>query len=153
MRKLILTLGRLSFALAFSTTSFAQGVQVITGPSMSLDKDVHDYGKIKKDSDGACFFTITNSGTEPLLITNAKGSCGCTVPSWPREAIAPGESAKMKVTYKTNRVGPINKTVTITSNSSTGTTKVVRIKGEVLKPVAEDGAPVIKKATSPMLKN
>ena len=51
MRKLILTLGLLSFVLAFSTISFAQGVQVITGPSMSLDKDVHDYGKIKKDSE------------------------------------------------------------------------------------------------------
>jgi hypothetical protein len=153
MKIIILSLGLLSFVFAFATTSVAQGTQIVTGPSLSLDKNVHDYGKIKKNSDGACFFTITNSGTEPLLITNAKGSCGCTVPSWPREAIAPGETAKMKVTYATNRVGPINKTVTITSNSSTGTTKVVRIQGEVLKPVAEDGAPVIKKAKSPMLKS
>jgi len=144
MKKIILAFGLLSFVFSNTTTSFAQGTQIVTGPSMSLDKDVHNYGKIKKDSDGACYFTITNDGTEPLLITNAKGSCGCTVPSWPREAIAPGDSAKMKVTYKTNRVGPINKTVTITSNSTTGARKVVRIKGEVLKPVPEDGAPVIK---------
>jgi len=66
MKKLILTLGLLSFVLAFATTSFSQGTQVITGPSMSLDKDVHNYGKIKKNSDGACFFTISNTGTEPL---------------------------------------------------------------------------------------
>ena len=155
MKKLILSLGLLSSVLAFTSNTFAQeqkSAQLVTGPSMSIDKDVHDYGKIQKNADGACFFTITNSGTEPLLITNAKGSCGCTVPSWPREAIAPGETAKMKVTYATNRVGPINKTVTITSNSTTGKTKVVRIKGEVLKPVAEDGAPVIK-TKSPMLKS
>ncbi|MEN8928716.1 MAG: DUF1573 domain-containing protein [Flavobacteriales bacterium] len=151
MKKLILTLGLLSFVAVFTTASFAQGTQLVTGPSLSVDKDVHDYGKIKKNADGACYFTISNTGTEPLLITNAKGSCGCTVPNWPREAIAPGESAKMKVTYATNRVGPINKTVTITSNSTSGPRKVVRIKGEVLKPAAEDGAPVIKKAKSPML--
>lgn len=153
MKKLILTLGLLSFVAVFTTTTYAQGTELVTGPSLSLDKDVHNYGKIKKNADGACFFTITNSGTEPLLITNAKGSCGCTVPNWPKEAIAPGDSAQMKVTYATNRVGPINKTVTITSNSSNGKTKVVRIKGEVLKPAPEDGAPVIKKAKSPMLKS
>ncbi len=72
------------------------------------------------------------------------------MPSWPKEPIIPGESAKMKVTYATNRVGPINKSVTITSNSADGKVKMVKIKGEVLKPAPEDGAPVIKQK-SPML--
>ena len=134
MRKLILTLGLLSFVLAFSTISFAQGVQVITGPSMSLDKDVHDYGKIKKDSDGACFFTITNSGTEPLLITNAKGSCGCTVPEWPKTPIANGEEAAIKVTFNSaGKSGKQNKTVTLVTNAIPNT-KVITINGNVIVP-------------------
>ena len=152
MKKLIISLGILGFIVAFTSNVMAQGTALVTGPKLSLDKDVHDYGKIKKDADGSCYFTITNTGTEPLVISNAKGSCGCTVPDWPKEAIAPGDSARMKVTYATNRVGLINKTVTITSNSSDGAVKTVRIKGEVLKPAAEDGAPVNKKS-SPMLKS
>ena len=151
MKKLILSLGILSLLIGFAANSFAQGTPFVTGPQLSIDKDVHDYGKIKKDADGSCYFTITNTGTEPLVISNAKGSCGCTVPDWPREAIAPGETAKMKVTYATNRVGLINKTVTITSNSASGATKTVRIKGEVLKPASEDGAPIQQK--SPMMKS
>ena len=113
------------------------------GPSISVDKEVHDYGKIEKGANGDCFFTITNTGTEPLVITKAKGSCGCTVPKWPKEAIAPGKSAQMKVTYATNRVGRINKTVTITSNAKNTPVKVVKIAGEVLQPAPEDGAPVL----------
>jgi hypothetical protein len=140
----------LGTVFTMNTTSVAQGTAFVQGPKISIDKEVHDYGKIKKGSDGSCFFTITNLGTEPLLISNAKGSCGCTVPVWPREPIAPGETAKIKVTYATDRVGPINKSVTITSNSVTEKTKVVRIAGEVLPPAPEDGAPVVKKK-SPML--
>jgi len=154
MKKTILYIGiALAAVLTLNTTAFAQqGTAFVKGATLSLDKEVHDYGKIKKGADGSCFFTITNSGTEPLLISNAKGSCGCTVPDWPREPIAPGETAKMKVTYATNRVGPINKSVTITSNSTDGKVKVVRIAGEVLAPAPEDGAPVLKKK-SPMLNN
>lgn len=153
MKKILLYLGLLVGAFGLTANITAQeGTAFVKGPKLTLDKEVHDYGKIKKGANGDCFFTITNSGTEPLIISNAKGSCGCTVPDWPREPIAPGESAKMKVTYATNRVGPINKSVTITSNSVDGKVKMVRIKGEVLKPAPEDGAPVVKKK-SPMLKN
>lgn len=152
MKKLILSLGILSLLIGFTANSFAQGTPLVTGAQLSIDKEIHDYGKIKKDVNGDCYFTIVNTGNEPLVISNAKGSCGCTVPDWPREAIAPGDTAQMKVTYATNRVGLINKTVTITSNSSDGASKTVRIKGEVLKPEAQDGAPVLEKK-SPMLNN
>jgi len=122
---LVLTIA-LFLAAAFTMTVSAQ--------ELSLDKEVHDYGNVAKGGDGSCYFTITNTGTEPLTITRAKGSCGCTVPDWPREAIAPGESAKMKVTYDTKRPGRINKSVTITSNAKATPTKVVRIKGNVTVP-------------------
>jgi len=120
----------LTFAfLLVASFSFAQAIN--NGPSMSLNKDVHDYGTIKKNGNGTATFTITNNATAPLIIENAKGSCGCTVPDWPRKPIAPGQSEEMIVKYDTKRVGPINKSVTIYSNDPENATKVVRIKGTV----------------------
>jgi hypothetical protein len=136
MKKLVLSFGMMLVAMFAVNTTIAQAEVKMSGPELSVDKDVHDYGQIAKDANGDSFFTITNTGNEPLTITTAKGSCGCTVPDWPREPIAPGKSAKMKVTYATNRVGKINKSVTITSNATNAPTKVVRIKGEVLAPAA-----------------
>lgn len=150
MKRIILYISLAVASMGLTSLSFGQAAEFVQGAKLSLDKEVHDYGKIKKGADGSCYFTITNTGSEPLTITNAQGSCGCTVPSWPKEPIIPGESAKMKVTYATNRVGPINKSVTITSNSVDGKVKMVKIKGEVLKPAPEDGAPVLNKK-SPML--
>ncbi len=150
MKRIILYISLAVASMGLTSLSFGQAAEFVQGAKLSLDKEVHDYGKIKKGADGSCYFTITNTGSEPLTITNAQGSCGCTVPSWPKEPIIPGESAKMKVTYATNRVGPINKSVTITSNSVDGKVKTVKIKGEVLKPAPEDGAPVLNKK-SPML--
>ena len=68
---------------------------------ISVDKDVHDYGTIEQGANGECVFTVTNTGTEPLIISLCKGSCGCTVPVCPTEPIAPGASAKITVKYNT----------------------------------------------------
>jgi hypothetical protein len=133
MKNLSLSLGLFlvaAFSMNFVSTANSEDT-ALAGAEIALDKDVHDYGTIAKGSDGSCYFTITNNGDAPLTITRAKGSCGCTVPDWPREPIAPGQSAKMKVTYDTNRPGPINKSVTITSNATNAPTKIVRIKGNV----------------------
>ena len=62
---------------------------------------------------------FTNTGKEPLIIEKAKGSCGCTVPEWPKEPIAPGETAVIKINYDEKRVGPYTKSITITSNAKT----------------------------------
>ncbi len=99
-------------------------------PKIAFEKKEHDFGTIEKGGDGTYEFVFTNTGKEPLFISNAKGSCGCTVPEWPREPIAPGESGVIKVKYDTKRVGPFNKSVTITSNADKPTT-VIRIKGKV----------------------
>ena len=101
------------------------------GPSISLDKDVHDYGTITQGADGGCQFTVTNDGTEPLIISRCKGSCGCTVPKCDKDPIMPGATSVINVRYDTKRIGPINKSVTITSNASNEPTKVIRIKGKV----------------------
>lgn len=103
------------------------------GPIFKFDHETIDYGKIEKGSNGERVFVFTNVGTEPLIIENVKGSCGCTVPTKPEEAILPGQKGEIKVKYDTKRVGGFSKTVTIVSNA-TEARKVVRIKGLVEKP-------------------
>ena len=111
----------------------AKGVvaQKVQGPGMSFTTDVIDYGTIEHKADGAREFVFTNNGTEPLIIMNAQGSCGCTVPTWPKEPIAPGAKAVIGVKYATDRVGPFTKTITLISNSKDTPSKVLTIKGTV----------------------
>jgi len=115
--------------------------QIETGPKIEFSKETHDYGTVKYGADGSCTFEFKNTGNEPLIISNAKGSCGCTVPDWPKEPIAPGAKGTITVKYDTKRPGAINKSVTITSNAVNEPTKVIRIKGNVL-PAPEGAAPV-----------
>ena len=75
-------------------------------------------------------FKFTNTGKEPLIISDAKGSCGCTTPNWPKEPIRPGETGVIKVKYATDRIGAFEKTITLTSNADTPS-KVIKIKGVV----------------------
>ncbi|MEQ8324624.1 MAG: DUF1573 domain-containing protein [Vicingaceae bacterium] len=117
---------------AFGQTESIQ-VENPNAPEISFETEVINYGDIEKGADGVREFKFTNVGKSPLIISNARGSCGCTVPTWPKEPIKPGESSVIKVKYDTNRPGPINKSVTITSNAKTPT-KVLRIKGNVQVP-------------------
>jgi hypothetical protein len=120
-----------TFILAFGLCAFAYSQEVANGPVISLDKTTHDYGTIIQGGDGACEFTVTNTGTEPLIISRCKGSCGCTVPKCDKDPIMSGATSSISVKYDTKRIGPINKSVTITSNASNEPTKVIRIKGRV----------------------
>jgi hypothetical protein len=110
-----------------STTSFALAQ---TSALIRFEKEVHDYGTISQGADGGTEFVFTNAGKEPLVITNATGSCGCTVPEWPKEPLAPGKKASIKVMYDTKRIGNFQKTVTVTSNGSAEPV-VLTIKGLV----------------------
>ncbi|MEC7263216.1 MAG: DUF1573 domain-containing protein [Bacteroidota bacterium] len=94
-----------------------------------------DYGEIEKGSDGVRVFEFTNTGTAPLVISDVRSSCGCTIPKKPEEPIMPGKTGKIEVKYDTNRVGPIRKAITVTSNADTPT-KVLKIKGEIKGPGA-----------------
>lgn len=131
-------------------TAFLLGIVVnaqIKGAEISVDKEVHDFGTVKQNDLTECYFTITNTGDESLVLADVKGSCQCTVPEWPKSDIKPGETAKIKVKYNSNRTGPINKTVTITSNSKENPTLTVRIKGTV-ETVADSGNPVREKTST-----
>lgn len=135
-----------------AVSGFSQEAKPVTGgPQLTVDKEVHDYGTIKEGANGTSEFKLTNTGTEPLIISRAKGSCGCTVPEWPKEPIMPGASASMTVKYDTKRVGPINKSVTISSNATNAESKVVRIKGNVIASENAADAPVKKESMAPMV--
>ena len=120
--------------------------QAVNGPKMEFETSVMDYGLIEHNSDGNREFILTNTGNAPLIISNAKGSCGCTVPTWPKAPIAPGESASIGVKYSTNRIGKFTKTITLTTNAEEKT-KILTIKGEVKKPVEAPAAPTKPKSS------
>lgn len=139
MKTALLTLV-LTFAAMISANSFfAQPVDQQNGAIIEFTKEVHDYGTIKNGANGTCTFEFYNKGTGPLILADVKGSCQCTVPEWPKEPIAPGEKGTITVKYNTKNAGPINKSVTITSNAVNEPVKVLRIKGNVLAPA--DGTP------------
>lgn len=92
----------------------------------------HDFGTIK-ESDGKVThtFEVSNSGDMPLVITRVIASCGCTTPEWPKEPIAPGKKAQIKVTFDpSGRPGPFTKTISVYSNGKTGSF-IMNIRGEV----------------------
>lgn len=102
--------------------------------SIKFGEEVHDFGTVEVESENLYSFTFTNTGAEPLKITNAKGSCGCTVPNWPKEAIMPGQSGTIDVKFTPNAAQagqPIEKVVTVTANTSPENT-MVRIKANVV---------------------
>lgn len=110
---------------------------------ISFEKETHDYGTIEQGANGVYEFKFTNTGKEPLVISNCKGSCGCTVPNWPKEPIKPGATSAIKVSYDTKRIGQFNKTVTISSNAKTST-KTISIKGVVNAKPEEETFPAKK---------
>lgn len=104
----------------------------VAGAGMVYITETIDYGTIAQNADGNRKFEFTNNGSKPLIITNATGSCGCTVPTFPKEPILPGAKGVIGVKYATDRVGAFTKTVTITSNAEGNPSKVLTIKGNVL---------------------
>jgi len=91
----------------------------------------HDFGKLVKGKPVSTEFDFVNNGSVPLIITEAKGSCGCTVTDFPKDPIAPGKSGKIKATYNAANQGAFSKTITVSANTAAGKT-VLTIKGEVL---------------------
>lgn len=142
MKKLFSLLAMVAFVATFS---FAQDDAAtdapVEGPKMEFDSKEVDYGTIEQGSEPLRVFTFENMGTEPLLIKNAKGSCGCTVPKWPKEPILPGEKSAIEVRYDTNRVGPFTKRVTLTTNENEENSVVLTIKGKVEKKAVEPSVP------------
>jgi len=101
--------------------------------TVSWDKEEHDFGNINEGDKVNTSFTFTNTGNEPLIISSAKGSCGCTVPKWPKEPIAPGGTGSIDVEFNSkNKPGRQTKTVTIQANTDPNPIRL-KIKAEVAK--------------------
>jgi hypothetical protein len=134
----IAVLAIMTFTISCSQTSKAENTVDIDakGPSIEFKDLVHNYGTITQGDNGTCEFSFKNTGTEPLILQNVRSSCGCTIPSWPKEAIAPGKSNSIVVKYDTRKIGPISKTITVTSNGSEQPI-ILRIKGKIEPKPAE----------------
>jgi hypothetical protein len=118
-----------------STTTTTVKPKNNKAPVIKFEKLEHDYGTIQQDANGDCEFKFKNVGKEPLVLSNVISSCGCTIPSWPKEPILPGKSASIKIHYDSHRVGTISKTITVLSNA-TEERVILTIKGNILaKPV------------------
>jgi hypothetical protein len=120
------------FILLFTCSAIILHAQHIqqAQDSIIFEKLIHDYGTIVQGGDGYCEFEFTNKGINPLILSNISASCGCTVPEWPREPIAPGKTGVIKVKYNTNVIGAFNKSITVNSNANNSLV-VLRIKGNV----------------------
>jgi hypothetical protein len=137
MKRVLLTFG---IAAMMGFASLAQDASTPAAdnpnaPVIMFEKTTHDYGTVVKGGDGACEFKFKNTGIEPLILSNVTTSCGCTVPEWPREPLLKGKSSSIKVKYDTNRVGQINKYITVLSNAKTGSVQLHIIGNVVEAPV------------------
>ncbi len=127
------------FSFLFLLALAAGAAKAQNGPVMTFEKTEIDYGNVVQAGDGVRIFKFKNTGTEPLIIKNARGSCGCTVPKWPSEPIKPGQSASIEVKYDSNRLGSFSKTVTVETNEEVGK-HVLTIKGNIYEKKFENAS-------------
>ena len=153
MKKATMTL----FALAICGAAFAQTNQQVAPPpppppaaaaktvdpsagKFKFKEETHDYGEVPEGPLAEYDFEFKNVGKKPIVISEAHGSCGCTVPKWPTEPVMPGKKGVIHVTYNTQgRQGPISKEVTINSNAQQSP-MVLHIRGTVKPKPAEPAA-------------
>ena len=131
---------------AKSATETKSVAPKLDGAGMVFETETIDYGTIEHNAEGTRKFVFTNNGNKPLIITNTQGSCGCTVPTTPKEPIAPGAKGVIGVHYATDRIGAFTKTVTVTSNAEGQPSKVLTIKGTILPDPTPAAAPAVPKS-------
>jgi hypothetical protein len=101
-------------------------------PAITFEEEFHDFGEVQEGAVVEHTFTFKNEGEGPLIISNAQGSCGCTVPDWPRQPIAPGQTGQIKVSFNSKgRAGRQDKRVTLTTNA-VPQSKVLNITSTVI---------------------
>ena len=125
MKKLILLCG-VVFLFAAITAFHAD-----EPAEFKFDKETHDFGKIPQGKPVSVDFKFTNTGTEPLIISNVESVCGCTVPKFTKTPVLKGQTGSITVTYNAAAIAPFSKGLTIRSNAKTPV-KVIYIKGEVI---------------------
>lgn len=121
-------------AIGHSASGYEQ-VDPDKRPAITFTEMEHNYGKVVQGTKVEHTFTFRNTGGSPLVLSDVRGSCGCTVgKDWPRKPIKPGEEASILVAFDTNgRSGLEHKTVTVVANTTPPTT-VLSLRGEVIGP-------------------
>lgn len=118
--------------------------QTIVFPSINFDKTLHDFGEIQNGTPVETVFSYTNSGRSPLVVTDIKSTCGCTVPQgWSKEPLMPGESSQFSVKFNGKGANKVSKTITLTTNTEKGREQV-RISA-FIKPDPNAAVPTVKK--------
>lgn len=135
MKKIVLLLAIFCSAVGISVAQTESKADVDL-PEITFKSTELDYGTLNKDADGTRHFEFTNTGKQPLVLTNVVASCGCTVVEWAKEPIKPGEKGSITVKYNTAIVGPFHKTIRVFSNSKVSPV-LLTIKGEI-KPLPEN---------------
>lgn len=150
MKKTVFFLGFVFAALLTAGVNNASA-QSPASPKISYTLDYVDFGEVEYGGPSERVWKFKNEGKEPLMITSAKGSCGCTVPDPPKEPIMPGKEGVIKIKYDTKRPGPIAKTVTLVTNEPEGSnTHVIKVKGNVKNAPENNGMPVNEKTGAPV---
>ena len=121
-----------------NNSATASGEENIPVSAIKFDQDTFNFGTVMEGERVSHAFTFTNTGKNALVISKAIGSCGCTVPEWPKEPIAPGAKGKIDVVFNSERrVGKANKDVTVYANTEPATSKVT-LKGFVKADPSEE---------------
>lgn len=123
MKKILITAAVVLVGIvAFGQTAS----QAQNGPIFKLEESNFDFGDIVQGEKVEHVFKFTNTGTEPLIITNIQVTCGCTAPSWPRDPIAPGQKSEVTVAFNTTgKMGGQSKVVTVVSNAVNDENKIM----------------------------
>ena len=130
MKKLAILFSLFAFALVFHVNA-----QEASGAAITFKEKSIDFGDITQGDKVSHTFELTNSGKAPLIISNVAATCGCTVPSWPKEPIAPGASAEIKVSFNSaGKMGKQNSVVRIYSNASEPIEKISLISNVLPNP-------------------
>jgi hypothetical protein len=125
MKKIILLF---AVILGFAFTASAQDNEKA---EFKFNEEKHDFGKIPQGTPVTTMFEFTNIGTEPLILTEVRPTCGCTIADYTKTPVKTGEKGLIKITYNAAAAGPFNKTIVVTSNAKTPM-KYLNIVGEVV---------------------
>lgn len=123
-------------AVTLAATVFGQAVEKASGALITWEKATHDFGDMAQGDKVEHLFKFTNTGTEPLVITNVEVTCGCTLPkSWPRDPIMPGGKGEINVAFNSaGKSGKQNKVVTVVSNAANPEGKQIVFNANILEP-------------------
>lgn len=138
MKRMLLILGiSLLYINAWGQDGKIERKKNPDAPEIFFTETEHDYGSIPYKGDGECTFTFKNTGKEPLILTNVRSSCGCTIPQWPKEPFKKQKKGTITVKYDTRIVGAFSKSIRVYSNASNSPV-VLTIKGKVELPKNQD---------------